>query len=264
MEIIWQAPAKEDDTNGQMEVVRGLVAKGVDAICLAPIDSQALKRVVREANSQKIPVVIFDSGLGEGPEIVSYVATDNKHGGELAADRLAEVLGKKGNVIMMRYREGSESTEQREVGFLESIAKYPDIKVLSSNQFGDSTPQTAMATGQQLLLQFRDQVNGIFAVCEPNCEGMLLALEKAELTGKVKFIAFDPSDALITALNKDFVHGIVLQDPVNMGYESVKAAIAHLEGKEVPKRVPTGEYVATPENKDTDDMKRLLHPSIID
>ena len=77
-------------------------------------------------------------------------------------------------VILLRYNPGSESTEQREQGFLDTLAKdYPEIKVLSSDQYSGTTPETSLDKSQQLLLKFRDQVGGVFAVCEPNARGML-------------------------------------------------------------------------------------------
>jgi ribose transport system substrate-binding protein len=103
-------------------------------------------------------------------------------------------------------------------------------------------------------------VTGIFAVCEPNANGLLGALENTGLAGKVKALVFDPSPALINGLTDGKVHGIVLQDPVTMGYAGVKTMVAHLEGNEVEKRIVTGEYVATPENMNTDEMKKLLEP----
>jgi ribose transport system substrate-binding protein len=104
-------------------------------------------------------------------------------------------------------------------------------------------------------------VDGIFAVCEPNADGTLGALRQTDLAGKVKFIAFDPSPTLIKGLKEGTVHGIVLQDPVTMGYDAVKAMHDHLAGKKVEKRVQTGEYVATPENMDTPEMQTLLNPT---
>ncbi len=264
VEIIWKGPAKEGDTSGQIEVVKNMITQQVDAIVLAPNHSEALVDVVQESNDEGIPVVIFDSALGKGPAIISYVATDNEQGGRLAAKRLAEVLGAKGNVIMLRYRAGSESTEQRESGFLAEIAKYPQIKVLSSDQYGEDTTKSAMDKSLQLLVRFQGEVDGVFAVCEPNCNGMLEALTQSSLAGKVKFVAFDPSDRLITGLETGQVQGIVLQDPVMMGYAAVKAAVAKLKQQPVESRIPTGEYVATPENMKNEQYHKLLHPQLFE
>jgi ribose transport system substrate-binding protein len=264
VEILWKGPAKEDDVSAQIEVVKNMITQGVDAIILAPNHSESLVDVVQESTDEGIPVVIFDSGLGKGPEIVSYVATDNENGGRLAAKRLAEVLGEKGNVIMLRYQAGSESTEQRESGFLAEIAKHPEIKVLSSDQYGEGGIKPAMDKSLQLFLRFQGELNGAFAVCESNCNGMLEALVQSGLAGKVKFVAFDPSESLINGLESGTVHGIVLQDPVTMGYKSVKAAVAKLKGEPVEPRIPTGEYVATPENMKTEQYQKLLHPQLFE
>ena len=81
----------------------------------------------------------------------------------------------------MRYRAGSESTGERETGFLEEMAKHPGIRILSSDQYGEATARDAMRTATQLLLRYEDEVDGVFAVCEPNCHGLLQALEQAGL-----------------------------------------------------------------------------------
>jgi ABC-type sugar transport system substrate-binding protein len=165
-------------------------------------------------------------------------------------------------VVLLRYNPGSESTEQREKGFLETLAKeYPEIKVISANQYAGTSPESALDKATDVLNKFGDDVTGIFAVCEPNANGLLGALENTGMAGKVKAIAFDPSPALIKGLSEGTVHGIVLQDPVTMGYEGVKTMVAHLEGKPVEKRIVTGEYVATPENMNTAEMKKLLEPA---
>jgi ribose transport system substrate-binding protein len=260
IEIVWQGPAAESSINEQIAIVEGMVVKGVDGIVLAPNHSQSLVPAVQAANDEGIPVVVFDSGLKPGAEIVSYVATDNENGGRMAAQRLAELLGGKGNVVLLRYMPGSESTEMRELGFLEKLKEYPDIKVISSDQHAEDTTATAKAKAEQLLLQFKGEIDGIFAVCEPNANGTLLALEGQDLAGKVKFIAFDPSDQLIQGLHDESVHGIVLQDPVQMGYLAVKAMAQHLRGQAVEKRIPTGEYVATLENLESEQIQKLLSP----
>jgi ABC-type sugar transport system substrate-binding protein len=165
-------------------------------------------------------------------------------------------------VVLLRYNPGSESTEQREKGFLETLAKeYPTISVISSNQYAGTSPESALDKATDVLNKYRDRVTGIFAVCEPNAHGVLGALENTGLAGKVKAIVFDPSPALIQGMTVGKLHGIVLQDPVAMGYLGVKTMVAHLEGNQVEKRIVTGEHVATPENMDSEEMQKLLHPA---
>jgi ribose transport system substrate-binding protein len=261
VDIDWKGPITESDREGQINVVQDFIAQKIDGICLAPLDSQALIAAVRSAKAEGIPTVIFDSALADESDIVSYVATDNYRCGELAARAMGPLVGRHGRVILLRYNPGSESTEQREQGFLDAIAKgFPNIKVISSDKYLGTTPHDALSNSQQLLSTIGDKLDGVFTVCEPNNEGMLKALESARLAGKIKFIGFDPNEHMIQAMRDGKVDGIVLQDPVQMGYLAVKVMLDHLEGRQVEKRIPTGEYLATPQNLDEKRMHELLNP----
>ena len=99
--IIWKGPLREDDREQQVQVVEGFTSQGVSGIVLAPLDNRALVRPVEEAKNAGVPTVIIDSGL-ESDQIVSFVATDNYKGGELCADRLGQLLGGKGKVLVLR------------------------------------------------------------------------------------------------------------------------------------------------------------------
>jgi len=261
VQVLWKGPLLENDREGQINVVQDFIAQAVDGMVLAPLDSTALISVVQDARQAGIPTVIFDSGLADESEIVSYVATDNFNGGVLAAREIGKRLAGKGNVILLRYNVGSESTEQREDGFLKTLAnEFPGIKVISSDQYSGITPIDAQNKALELLNHFGDQVNGIFTVCEPATVGVLGALEHEQLAGKVTFIGFDPGPSLVPAMAEKKIHGLVLQDPVAMGYQSVKTLIASLRGQPVEKRVNTGETMATPENMADPAVAKLLDP----
>lgn len=262
VEIIWRGPVVESDTGSQIEVVKSMITMGVDGIVLAPNQKGGLVDVVEDAIDEGIPVVIFDSGLAPGPEIVSYVATDNFKGGQLAAHELAKAIGEQGNVILLRYLAGSESTEQREEGFLDAIAGYPNIKVVSSEQYGGDNATSAKEKVDQLLQLHQRDLAGIFAVCEPNANGTLEALKNAGVDGQVKFVAFDPSDSIIEAVKSGACVGIVLQDPVQMGYQSVMTIAGALRGESAEPFISTGEYFAHQGNLDDPDITRLLNPPL--
>jgi ribose transport system substrate-binding protein len=265
VDILWKGALLENDREGQINVVGDFVAQGVDGIVLAPLDSTALIPSVTSARQAGIPTVIFDSALADDSAIVSYVATDNYRGGALAAREIGNRLHGKGNVILLRYNVGSESTEQREQGFLDTLHKeFPGMKILSDDQYSGTTALEAQNKALQLCNQFGDKLNGFFSVCEPDTMGVLGALEQEGLAGKVTFIGFDPGPQLVPAMAERKIHGLVLQDPVAMGYLSVKALVAHLRGEKVEKRIPTGEVMATPENMNSPEMKKLLDPEQAD
>ena len=264
VEIIWKGPLKEDDRESQIRVVEDFVTRGVTGIVLAPLDDAALRAPVKDAVNNGIPVVIIDSGLNSD-DYVSFVATDNYVGGQKGGEHLAKVLGGKGKVVMLRYQEGSASTMNREQGFLDAIAKHPEIKVVSSNQYGGATTESAFQASENLLAPLRTPdggltIDGIFCPNESTTFAMLRALKDTALAGKVHYVGFDSSDQLVKALAERHIEGLVLQDPINMGYLGVKTIVAHLRGQKVEKRIDTGSEVATPENMDDPRMKSLLEP----
>lgn len=249
VEIIWKGPLREDDRDQQVQVVENFIGRRVSGMVLAPLDHHALVAPVEQAAMAGIPVAIVDSGL-DSKAPVSYIATNNYLGGKLAADRLGELLHGQGNVILLRVQVGSGSCEAREAGFLDELAaKFPAIKVISSNQHGGATRDTAMAASQNLLNRYGAQVNGIFTPNESTQAGMLLALTNAGLGGgKVKLVGFANSASFNDAFKRNDLQGMILQDPVKMGYLGVKMIVQVLRGEKVPAVVDTGVYLATAEN----------------
>ena len=261
VQILWKGPVREDDRNAQIDVVQTFLAQQVAGIVLAPLDSQALVQPVADATRQKIPVVIIDSGLNSS-DYASFVATDNKKGGVLAGQQLAKVLGGKGRVIMIRYQQGSASTEQREAGFLEAIKAAPGITLISSDQYAGPTVDTAYKSSQNVLSRFGSQTDGIFMPNESSTRGMLLALKDAGLLGKVKFVGFDSSTDLITALKANQLQGLIVQNPFKMGYLGVMTVVQVIKGEKVDKTIDTGVSLVTLDNMNTPEMQTLLSPPI--
>jgi ribose transport system substrate-binding protein len=262
VEVIWKGPLREDEREAQIQVVEGFISQGISGIVLAPLDDRALIRPVEEAKRAGIPTVIIDSGL-QTDQIVSFVATDNMKGGTLAADRLGQLLGGKGKILMLRYQEGSASTEQREAGFMQQMkAKFPGIEVVSSNQFAGPTRDTAKSASENLLNRFGADIQGVFTPNESSTTGMLLALQDMNFAGKLFFVGFDSSQSFVDAMRNKQMHGTVLQSPFNMGYLGVKTMVEHLSGKPVEKRVDTGVALVTPDNLEDPKIKELLRPPV--
>jgi ribose transport system substrate-binding protein len=263
-QIVWKGPLKEDDLRQQIELVQSFIAQRVSGIVLAPLSDKALAAPVKAARDAGIPVVTFDSDL-QSDVPVSFVATDNHAAGKMAGEHLAKLLAGKGQVVLLRYQEGSASTSNRERGFLEAMRAQPGIKVVSDNQYAGATTETAFSTSESLLVAHRAAaggVDGIFAPNESSTFGMLLALRKAGLAGKVRFVGFDASDKLVQALKEGHLNAVVLQDPLKIGRVAVETMILHLRGSPVEKKIDTGAVVATRENLDTPEISPLIHPDL--
>lgn len=260
VEILWKGPLKEDDRTAQIQVVEDFIVRGVDGIVLMPLDEQALVAPAEDATARGIPVVIADSDLDWGGR-VSFVATDNRRGGELGAEKLAELLGGEGKVVMLRYLEGSASTAAREEGFLAAIAASPGIEVISSNQYTGATLEGAYQTSENVLNSFAE-IDGIFCPNESAAFGMLRALEDSGRVDQVRFVGFDSSEKLLQGLAAQKIDALVLQDPVKMGAEAVRAMVDYLDGKPVEARIDTGVVVASPENLASPEIQGLLAPDL--
>jgi ribose transport system substrate-binding protein len=221
---------------------------------------------VQEAQQKKIPVVIFDSGL-KGDDYVSFVATDNVKGGRMGGERLAQSLGGKGKVLLLRYAEGHDSTGKREEGFLEAIKANPGIEIVSANQYGGADVDGAYKKAESLLSTFKKAdgslaIDGIFTPNESVSFAMLRVLQDNGWAGKVKFVGFDASPNLVQGLRDGAIDGLVVQDPVRMGYLAVKTMVSHLNGQPVEKWIDTGVHVATKENMETPEIKPLVEPEL--
>ncbi len=260
--IIWKGPLKEDDRDQQIQVVENFMVQRASGIVLAPLDSKALIRPVQNAQKAKVPVVIIDSGL-ESEDYVSFVATDNYKGGQMAGEQLAKLLGGKGKVILLRYAVGSASTEAREKGFLEVLGKHADIKLISSDQYAGPTRETSYQASQNLLRRFGQEVDGIFCPNENSTIGMTMALRDiGRAGGKVKMVGFDAGSQSVADMKSGDVQGLIVQNPLFMGYKGVMTMVEHLRGKPVEKRIDTGVVLVTKENMGDDSVKELLYPPL--
>ena len=263
VDIVWKGPLKEDDLKAQIDVVQSFVAQGVSGIVLAPLSDTALRGPVKASVAAKIPVVIFDSDL-QGDEHASFVATDNYQAGKLAAAHMAKLLDGKGNVVVLRYLEGSASTAHREKGFLEAI-KAAGLTVVSENQYGGATTESAFATSESLLAAQKaasGNVQGVFSPNESTTFGMLLALRKAGLAGKVTAIGFDASDKLLQGLEAGHLAALVVQDPFKIGHLAVQTMVHKLRGAPFEKRVDTGAVLVTKTNLAEPDIRALVKPDL--
>jgi ribose transport system substrate-binding protein len=261
VDIVWKGPLKEDDRDEQVQVVETLAGLGVDALVLSPLDDRALIRPVADARRAGIPTVVFNSAL-QGEEHVAFVSTDNYRGGVLAARAVGRETGGRGRLVLIRLKVGVEGTTKREEGFLATLrAEYPEVAVLSDNQYAGTSTETAYQTMENLLSRF-PEVDAVFTPNESTTFGALRALRDHGLAGKVVHVGFDASAKLVEALEKREVRGLVLQDPFAMGYAGLDTAVAHLRGEAYAKNVATTVVLATPDNMNDPEVRRLLRPDL--
>lgn len=266
VEVVWRGPLREDDRDSQISEVESAISRRVSGIVLAPLDEAALVGPVTSAMKSGVPVVIIDSGL-KSDDYVSFVATDNEVGGRLGGEHLAKRLGGRGKVVLLRYAEGSDSTNRREDGFLKAMQASPGIEVVSSNQYGGADVEGAYKKSETLLSRYKAAdgllaIDGIFCPNESTTFAMLRVLQDNGWAGKVRFVGFDASDNLVKGLRNGLIDGLVLQDPMRMGYLGVKTMVSHIRGEKVERRIDTGVRLITRDVMDQPEMRELLQPDL--
>jgi ribose transport system substrate-binding protein len=258
LEVQWNAPALEIDSSRQIAIVDAMINRKLAGIALAPVDRKALVNVVERAGRSGIPVAIFDSDI-DTQQRISFVATNNREGGRLAARKLGELLLGQGKVAVIGFMPGSASTMEREEGFAEEMKRsYPKIRIVQT-AFGMADRAKALAATENILAAHPD-LKGLFADNESSSVGAVQALKARG--SKVRMIAFDANEQLVADLREGIIDAIVVQDPFKMGYESVKALGMYLNGQTPAKHIDSGVYLVTRAELEKPDIIELLKPDI--
>ena len=263
VEIRWNGPAVETEYSSQVQIVESMINARVDGIVLAPTDRVALVGVVERAAREKIPVVIFDSGINT-QNYASFVATDNYAAGRMAARRVGEALGGSGAaalVAMLMNMPGSASTLEREKGFEEALAaEFPGVRIVT-RQFGMSDRAKSLAVAEDILTA-NPQLDAVFASNEPGSVGAAQALKSRGLGGKVKLVGFDSSPTLVEDLKAGVVDALVVQDPFNIGYTAVKTVVAKIKGETPARKIDSPARVIAAADLGKPEVQKLLNPEL--
>jgi ribose transport system substrate-binding protein len=235
VEVLWNGPNEETDHGRQIQIVDAMINRRVDALAISATDERALAAPVERAIRAGIPVTVFDSGVNvEG--YTTFVATDNYGAGCTAARRLAQMIGGRGNVGVVMHKPGGTSTVLRENGFDDTMRKeFPDVHI-AARQFGMSDRARSRTAAENILTAHPD-LAGLFSSSEPSSLGAIQAVRSRGLSGRIKLITFDFSDAHVEALRDGTINLMLVQDPYRIGYEAVRSLAEKLAGRNPPKKL---------------------------
>ncbi len=264
-ELIYQGAA-EWNVSLQVPVLEAIIARKPDAILIAPNDSKQLIEPLRRAEKAGIKVVtvdtfigngVYQTGSGRADFPVSYVASDNVLGGKMAGRALAKSIGEKGKVYVAHLKPGVSTMDQREQGFKEEMANYPNITVLET-QYNNNDPAKAAAQFQAVLGRTPD-LAGVFGANLFSAMGAANGAKQAGVTGKVKIAGFDAPESIVNDIKSGILEMTVAQHPAEIGYFGVISAYAAVTGNPVPTAIGTGFTVIDKQNVDTAKAKKALY-----
>ncbi|WP_256758802.1 ABC transporter substrate-binding protein [Cohnella sp. WQ 127256] len=255
-EISFEGPETEEQVDKQLEMLQVALGKKPSAIGFAALDSKASIPLLQQAKDSNIPIIAFDSGV-DSDIPVTTASTDNKKAAALAADKMAELIGGKGEIAMVVHDQTSRTGVDRRDGFKEQIeSKYPDIKIVDLQYSGDPLKATDIT---KAILQAHPTLKGIFGSNEGAAIGVVNGVKEANMVGKITAIGFDSGKAQLDAVREGLLAGSITQNPIGIGYETVKAAVAAIKGEPVEKNVDTGFYWYDKNNIDDAEIKAVLY-----
>jgi ribose transport system substrate-binding protein len=242
-----KAPDKESNVEQQFKIIEDCISQGYDALAIAPCDSAGVVPIIEDASAKGIPVVTIDTDADTDAKL-SFIGTDNKAGGAMAAARMIELLKDKQNakVAMITGVPGQQTMRDRSEGFKTAIAAAKNI-TLVTEQPADSDPGKALTVMENILTTYPD-LDGVFILNATMTIGSLEAVANAN--SKVKIIGFDSSSDALKAVKDGKVDSVIAQSPYNMGKYSVETLKKILNKENYDKRVDTGTELITAENVD--------------
>jgi ribose transport system substrate-binding protein len=265
VDLVFQGAADFNPVT-QVPVLNAIIGRKPDAILIAPTDKVQLVESLKKAVDAGIPVITVDTFIGDGHYQtgsgdadfpLSYIASDNILGGEIAARALAKAIGDKGKVYVSNVRPGVSTTDQREEGFKNEMKKHPNITVLET-QFNEDDANRAASQFQSVYARNSD-ISGVFGANLFSAMGAANGVKQSGGTGKVKVVAFDAPTSIVGEIKAGNVDIAIAQHPAEIGYFGVVAAYAHLTGQSIPTLIGTGFTVIDKDNVDDPNVKRFIY-----
>jgi len=266
IELITQIPESWGPTI-QTPILDAMVARGdIDYLITAATDKEQMVAPLQGAYDAGIEIISVDTFIGDGDYVngpitfpLSYIGSDNTEGGRIAARAVAANAGEEGDVYIQNVQPGVSTTDQREEGFREGIAEYPNMNVVGVD-YNEDDETLAVQQTTAVLEREGDALIGIFGTNVFSANGAGIAVNNAGLAGAVDVIAFDATSFAAEQLRAGVVSMMIAQKPFEMGYLAVQFAIAHDAGvSSLPARVPTGYAVITAENIDDPEVSRFIY-----
>lgn len=254
--ITFEGPDNETMVDRQIDMLAAALANKPAAIGFAALDSQAAIPLLRQANEAGIPVIAFDSGVDSDIPLAT-ATTDNALAAGMAADKMAELIGGKGKVAVVAHDQTSRTGIDRRDGFVNQIeANYPDIEVVTV-QYGQGDHLKSTEVTKAILTANPD-LDGIFGTNEGSAIGVVNGVQELG-TKDLVIIGYDSGKAQKDAIRSGLMAGAITQNPVGIGYETVKAAVMAQKGEAVPALIDTGFYYYDASNIDDPKVAAVLY-----
>ncbi len=244
VDVTVLAPKSETDVEGQLNKIEDLIAQKVDALAIAANDVESVIPTLERAARMGIPFVTIDSDAN-APSKLSFIGTDNVHGGRLAGEYIVNALRGEGKVALITGVPGQQSHIARRDGFLQAL-EGSGLELVPP-QPANSDRMMALNVMENLL-ESEPDLRAVFITNSTMSLGASEAIKARKLQGKIVLVGFDTSEESLGAVRRGEIDVLIAQSPFNMGYLGVKKLVEHLDGTPIDNRIDTGTQVVTKEN----------------
>jgi ribose transport system substrate-binding protein len=256
--MTFDGPASETEVDSQLQMLQAAIERQPDAIGYAALDPEACVPLLDQAKQADIPVVEFDAGCNSKVP-VTICKTDSKVAGALAADHMAQLMGKKGKVAIVGHSQINSTGVERRDGFVEKMkSDYPDIEIVDI-QYGDGDHLKSADIAKAMIAANPD-LGGLYGTNEGSAIGIVDAVNELKLpAGKLTIVGFDSGQAQIDAINNGVMAGAITQDPMAIGRCTLESAVKATKGEKMDAVQDTGSFWYDKSNVSSDEIQPKLY-----
>jgi ribose transport system substrate-binding protein len=240
VEVNFQMPAPGTAAK-QREIVEDLMAKGVKGIAISPNDAENQAEFLNGIADQ-VPIITQDSDLPPGSKRLCYIGTNNYDAGKAAGQLVKEALPEGGKIVVYVGKLDAQNAVERRQGLMDELAGAKDAKGPTLDKYelldtmtDDAKQEKCKANVEDTLTKYPD-VACLVGLWAYNPPAILAAVKEAGKQGKVAIVGFDENDETLQGIDDGHIHGTIVQQPFEFGYQSVRilASLARGDRSVVP------------------------------
>ena len=234
-----------NDVTKQISQVEDMLSQNLDGLFMNPVDAQGIIPALDLAKDAGVPMVGFDTEVGDMSYLVSYTGSDNYNAGKVVGEDLVKKAPNGGKIIVLDSPT-MQSVVDRTNGFMDAIKDHGFEVVAQQDAKGNL--QIAMGIAEDLL-QSNPDVVAIFGGNDPTALGALAAANAAGIKNCMIYgVDGSPDIKSELASGNSLIEGTGAQSPVSIAEQAVKIMYDYVEGKQVEERYPVETFLITSDN----------------
>lgn len=255
VQMTFEGPKKEEDSQKQNEMVENAVENGADAIVFSAADYNANAEVITKAAQKGVKIIIIDSDVNsEGVEC--RIGTNDYSAGKKAGEAALGAEGEELHIGIVNYDVRTANGQQREYGFRDTVNSDSRVKSVETINVLSTTEDARRKTVE--FLKKNPQINVIATFNEWTSLGVGWAIRDLGADKKTTVVAFDNNVVSVGMLETGEVDALIVQNPYAMGYLGVESAYRLLKENKKPKDINTETTLINRNNMFSPECQKIL------